>query len=100
MYPKRVEVQVLSTAPGLCVDSLQILRAAMLDETQVKIGAELRERHLAKPRQQQGLRILECLVESRIDCLLDKTARRLRPIRNGEYRRGPQSGIDVEQGHL
>ena len=73
------------------MDSLQIMRAAMPDEMAVKIGAELCERHLAKPRQQQGLRILECLVESRVDCLFDETARRLRPIRNGEQRWAPRA---------
>ena len=85
------EISKIVKVNWFCVDSLQIVRAAMLDETQVKIGAELRERHLAKPRQQQGLRILECLVESRIDCLFDKTARRLRPIRNANTEGDPRA---------
>jgi len=55
---------------------------------------------LPKTREQQRLRILECLIEGGINRLFDEAAGRRRPVDHGEKRGAAERGIDVPHCHL
>ena len=54
----------------------------------------------AKTREQQRLRILECLIEGGIYRLFDEAAGRFRPVAYGKKRGAAERGIDVAQRDL
>ena len=61
----------------------------------MKVGAQHRQRHVAKARKEQRLGILECLAEGGIDGLFDEAVRCLRPVGNGEKRGAAERGVNV-----
>ena len=69
---------------GLRMIRLKIMGSAPGGEALANVGVERRERHLAKARKQQRLRIPECPVKSDIHGLLDKAAGLIRAVANGQ----------------
>ena len=77
-----------------------MMRSATGKDALVKIGVQHGQRHLPKTREQQRLRILECLFEGGINRLFDEAAGRRRPVDHGEKRGAAERGIDVPHCHL
>lgn len=69
-------------------------------EADVKVGAQRGQRHFAKAREKQRLRIVKRLVECGVHGLFDEASRRLRSIADREQRGAAERAVDVAQRDL
>lgn len=65
----------------------------------LKIDAQRLERHVAQPREQHRLRVLEGLSERGVHRLLDEAIWCLHPVAHGEKRRTAQRLVNIAQGN-